>query len=228
MKKQKTNNSAKEFDRILLSKNLDIALLEIENLKKRAAETNEIIKVFNDINLLNPVISREHALEFLQDPILYFDNALISDIKFSADPQPPSEGIALFYKIDYEGIVEKIGACKLRNLENYVFNEDDQTISFDQKCTKKIQESFYDYTKTAEETEAVIKIRELCKLLNEHCTRWNVDNSDMNIISNRLGLRCEIIPGHISDDTGHGGYFIKENITVIRSILEHEKLYPEE
>jgi hypothetical protein len=214
----------KKETKILISKNDQVGIDHIENLKQRAKEATDIIRVFNQVHLLNPITNEAQVLEFLKNPVAFLDARISSDLEFKAKVQPLPAEIAPIFGIDYKGIAEKIAACKLRNLKNMVFVEKTQSIEFDKSCTKKVLEIFYDYSTNKQEIEEITKIRALCKLLNEYCIRWNVDSNDMHLVSDRLGLRCELIPGSKQNDPGSHHYF-KENITVIRSKLEYEQIH---
>ena len=211
-------------EKILLSKNTEIGMAAIATFEKNAKEASEIIQYFNGINLLNPITTEIQVLEFLKDTVKYLDDRISSDLEFKAKVQPLPAKNAEMFGINYKGIAEKIAACKLRDLKNMIFDEKTQAVEFDKSCTKKVLEFFYDYSANEKETNEIIKIRTLCKNLNEYCTRYKINSSDMHLISDRLGLRCEIIPGAKQNDPGNH-YEFKENITVLRSTLEYENTH---
>lgn len=218
MKKQK-----KEA-KILISKNEPVGLEHIKNLKSRAKEATELIRFFNQVHLLNPITTEAQSLEFLKNPIEYLNARVSSDCEITSKIQLLPSKIADLVGIDYAGISEKIGTCKLRNLKNMIFDEKAQVVEFDEKCTAAILKSFYEYSANEKESKEITKARALCKLLNEHCNRYKINSSDMNLISDRLGLKCEMIPGAKENDPENHFEF-KENISVLRSVFEYEKQY---
>ncbi|MBA7522686.1 hypothetical protein ES705_14806 [subsurface metagenome] len=220
---KETTKPAKQMDRILLSENTDLAIKQIQTLKQRARETTAIIQVFNSVNLLNPITSQEMLIAFLKNPVDYFDNRIIEDLDSSSDVKGLPQKVAEYRGIPYDEIVDKIASCQLRNLKNHIFNEAARSVEFNESCTKKIQESFFEYTETEQEAKAVNEIRALCQLLNQHCARWGVDASSMNVAANSLGLKIEYLPGAKQNDERQCEF--KEHITNLRSRLSYESNY---
>jgi len=100
-----------------------------------------------------------------------------------------------------------------------VWDEKNLSVKFDEKCTKEIMESFYDYTKSEDEAREVLKDRELCKLLNARSERYNIMPSDLNLVAERLGLKCKLKEG------GRDGWEFKEDIAWLRAKLEYESIH---
>ncbi len=98
-----------------------------------------------------------------------------------------------------------------------IWDEKSQVISFDEKCTKSIQTSFFEFAKDQQESDEITKIRELSKILNSYSDRWEISSSDFNTACISLSfLKAEIKEG------GHGYEFIP-NIPAIRERLKYEK-----
>ena len=217
----------KTANRVLLEKNEDLAKEHIEILKQRAIETTELIQYYNGIHLLDPITNQDQVLKFLRGPVEYLDQAIDSDIGSGSKSAIPSENNAKLHGLNYDGIIQKIAACKIHSLENMVFNESTLIIEFDASKKQKIMDSFYEYARDEQEGNEVTRARELCKTLNLYCHEYSIAPADMHLIADRLNLKCEAIPGYIRDESGQGGYLITENIGAIRDRLEYERAHPE-
>ena len=110
-----------------------------------------------------------------------------------------------------------------RDLENLIFNEETLAVEFDESCTKKISESFYEFARDQKESDEIERVRAVCKVLNQYCKEIaGIGPADMHVIAERLHLKCEIIPGSKANDPG-SHYTFTENIAAIRARLEHAK-----
>ena len=206
--------------KILINENRDLAIKHIETLKAQARGISDLIQVFNNLGVLNKITGREQVQEFLKDPTAFLNNAVLKDtgITFSTKAKPLPEQVAAIFGIPYESFINQLNRTRIGNLEHMKFNEDTLSIEFDPDSEKAIYEDFKEYARSEDESKEIQKDRDLCKILNERVERYGFQPSDMNLIADRIGLKCEVKSG------GHG-YELKENIAFIRHHLEYESIH---
>jgi hypothetical protein len=206
--------------KILISDHKEIAEKHIQTLKTQAAGMTELIKTYNSLPVLRPIETREQVKEFLEHPVEFLNNAVIKDtgITFSAKAKPLPEQVAAIFGIPHDKFIQQLSRIRIGNLEYMKFDQESLTIEFDPDCEKTIFEEFKEYARSEEEAAEILKCRELCKGLNEWCDRYGISPSDMNIVADRIGLKCEVKPD------GHG-WELKEHISFIRNMLEYEQIH---
>ena len=212
--------------KVLISENKEQAEQHLDWLKKTAAGITELIAEYNNLPILNNIETREQVKEFLDSPKEYLDHAILTEtgISFSKKAQPLPDQIASLYGINYTKIMQKIGGTGRNGLEQLRYDEETKSVVLDPDCKKAVYDSFKEFATSEEEVQAIVRIRKLCGLLNEHCSYFGIASSDMNLIADRAGLKCEIIPGSKQNDPGSHWKFV-ENITFLRAKLDYEKIH---
>ena len=207
--------------KVLISENRQIAQKHIETLKAQAKGLNELMKVFNDLPVLRPIQTKGQVQDFLKDPTNFLDSAVLrdSDTKFGK-VRPVPEELARLFGIPRDKFLQQLSRTRIADLENLKFNEKTLTIEFNPEKEAGIFEEFKEYARSEEEAKEILKIRELCKSLNDHCYRFNMLPSDMNTAAQVLGLRCDVKPD------GRGWEF-REHMTILREKLNYKAIHSE-
>ena len=181
--------------KILIAEHKERAEMQIKELNKKAEQMTELVKVYNELPIINSLTIKKDVFDFFSNPIEWFNNSILNDtgITFSEKATPAPEQVAKMFNIPYEPVINKI--YHLKKIDPYFYDFDDKRTSI--YITEKGKEKIYEQAKQYIEDEAEIRaynlISKLCDINNEFIDRFMLDNTSVNQIAHALKLNVTSI-----------------------------------
>jgi len=128
------------------------------------------------------------ALEFLQDPVGYFDN-IITAVTGMRKPGLKTDGemVCRMYGIERPAFIEAVKGVRLASAMKKLFTWEEARFVVNQAAVDELMEQFKTYAITQPQVEIVDHWERLAGILNEHYQRKYMDQFTSNTVADALG-----------------------------------------
>ena len=197
-------------DNMLIAENKERAELQIAAYTDKAKKINELLSYYNGLDVVGKITTKKEVFQFLNNPIEYFDNAILQDAGLSFRKSTPNpKKLAEIFNLNYDETIGRIMSTGLSKTIVEMLDYVNGAIIVKDEIKAQIFEQFKEYTENQAQINAVNLTRDLCNILNDYCTRFELDGAysdNMHVISTKLGLSLQ--DGKLKENYP----FIKQNL----------------